>query len=56
LLKEEMKRVLRFLEWRLAWWMSHQTAWDGLDDTVADGLKAYALRQAALYTSLATSF
>ena len=53
---KEIKRVLRFLEWKSAWWMLHQTAWDGLDDTVVNGLKAYALCQAALYTSLATSF
>ena len=56
MLKEDMKHVLYFLEWKSAWWMSHQTAWYGLDDTVADSLKVYALHQAALYTSLATSF
>jgi hypothetical protein len=56
LLKEEMKRVLRFLEWRSSWWKSRQTQWDGLDDETADGLNAYALRQAALHESLASAF
>jgi hypothetical protein len=56
LLKEEMKRVLQFLEWRSSWWKSRRTEWDGLDNEVVNGLKAYALRQAALHESLASAF
>jgi hypothetical protein len=51
-----MKCVLQFLEWRSSWWKSRQTEWDGLDDEVVNGLKAYGLRQAAPHESLASAF
>jgi hypothetical protein len=56
LLREEMRRVLRFLEWRAEWWESRLTKWEGLDTAVVDGLSAYALRQAALHKSISTAF
>ena len=51
-----MRRVLRFLEWRTEWWLSRQTDWEDLHPFIADGLRAYALRQAALYRMLGESF
>lgn len=47
LLKEEMRRVLRYLQWRADWWRARETRWEDLDAEVSDGLRAYAARQAA---------
>lgn len=51
-----MRRVLRFLHWRANWWTERDTFWDELDPDVADGLRAYALRQAASCISIAEHF
>lgn len=56
LLIEEMRRVLRFLDWRANWWRDREFQWEGLDNEVSDGLRAYALRQAATYSSIAANF
>ncbi|KAF7972629.1 hypothetical protein HWV62_17380 [Athelia sp. TMB] len=56
LLVEEMRRVLRFLNWRAHWWRHQQYSWEGLSDDVSDGLRAYALRQAQLCDSIALAF
>lgn len=55
-LSEEMRRVLRYLEWRSWWWQHRQMQWEGLDAEVADGLRAYALRQAAICDATAYHF
>lgn len=56
LLTEEMRRVLRFLSWRANWWEERDTYWDGVEPDVADGLRAYALRQSASCTGIAAHF
>ncbi|KAF7322358.1 CxC2 domain-containing protein [Mycena chlorophos] len=48
LLKEEMRRVLRFLRWRANWWRAQARVRSSMTSVaVADGLAAYALRQAS---------
>lgn len=51
-----MRRVLRFLSWRADWWLERVTDWDGVDPEVADGLNAYAARQAETYRSISGHF
>ncbi|KAJ7226772.1 hypothetical protein GGX14DRAFT_627021 [Mycena pura] len=48
LLREEMKRVLRFLRWRTLWWETRRGARrDSTERGIQAGLDAYAARQAA---------
>jgi hypothetical protein len=56
LLKEEMRRVRRFLEWKANWWQSRSDGWDGLDVSIAAGIKAYASRQASIQRALLMEF
>ena len=56
LLKEEMRRVRQYLEWKAGWWLSRSDGWDGLDDSIANGVKAYALRQRRIQQDLSTAF
>jgi hypothetical protein len=57
LLREEMKRVLRFLRWRAAWW---EGRWSRRRERVSAalraGLEAYAARQAAATREIARRF
>ncbi|KAJ7084884.1 hypothetical protein B0H15DRAFT_951369 [Mycena belliarum] len=57
ILREEMKRVLRFLRWRSLWWEKRRGARRGaVRDDVQTGLEAYAARQAALHREIARRF
>ncbi|KAL1740807.1 hypothetical protein HDZ31DRAFT_46736 [Schizophyllum fasciatum] len=56
ILKEEMRRVLRFLEWRADWWGSRALFKADLDPAGRAGVRAYALRQAQLARHLRVSF
>lgn len=56
LLREEMRRVLEFLEWRARWWDAKADLRSNVSLEMSEGLKAYAFQQAALQRSLATSF
>ncbi|KAJ7493739.1 hypothetical protein FB451DRAFT_1387889 [Mycena latifolia] len=57
LLREEMRRVLRYLVWKARWWDSQRRAWgDQIPAELAAGLDAYAVRQAALHRGIATRF
>jgi hypothetical protein len=60
LLKEEMRRVIAFLEWKTTWWMDRQTMRGGVSDEVSrdlqEGLTAYAQGQADLQKSLREHF
>lgn len=56
LLVEEMRRVLRYLSWRAAWWRRQENSWDQVGYDVSDGLTAYALRQADLCDAIANGF
>lgn len=52
LLQEEMRRVLQFFEWQRAWWMEQRSRITGLPSEEAEGLVAYATRQADMRRSM----
>jgi hypothetical protein len=56
LLWEEMRRVLQFLEWHAHWWEGRQTLHDGSSPELAEGMSAYACKQANIRRSIRTSF
>ncbi|KAJ7805682.1 hypothetical protein B0H14DRAFT_3153313 [Mycena olivaceomarginata] len=45
LLREEMRRVLRYLEWQAQWWRDQATRRKDWDSATAAGAEAYALKQ-----------
>lgn len=47
LLREEMRRVLRFLKWKSEWWKARAGECRG-DSRVSAGKKAYAAKQASI--------
>ncbi len=55
LLREEMRRTLRFLEWRGEWWMERRSTWN-MGATLLEALAAYALKQSDLQRKLAVKF
>jgi len=60
LLKKEMRRIVAFLDWKAAWWMSRRNMRGGIGDAVRkdlqEGLSAYAEGQADLQKSLREHF
>ncbi|KAK7000631.1 hypothetical protein R3P38DRAFT_2797322 [Favolaschia claudopus] len=46
LLREEMRRVLRYLGWQAAWWREREVWREDVTAEVAGGLRAYAQKQA----------
>ena len=56
LLFEEQERVLRFLGWHADWWTAKANARVVDDPTLADGLRAYAERQASIRHALKQRF
>jgi hypothetical protein len=57
LLREEMKRVMRYLRWRAAWWERRRHARGAeIPEALRAGLDAYAARQAALHRGIARRF
>ncbi len=48
LLQEEMRRVLQYFTWHAAWWDSQATQRKGVTPELAEGLAAYAERQASI--------
>ena len=56
LLREEMRRVLTFLEWHASWWQTKGSLHTGLQPDVAEGMFAYANKQAHIRRSMASSF
>ena len=56
LLKEEMRRVRKTLEWRAAWWEQRQEGWEGQDEVMHEGIRAYAIRQADIQRGLRARF
>ena len=56
LLREEMRRVLAFLQWKAQWWTAKQESRKAADKALAEGLKAYSLEQAGLQVLLSTHF
>ncbi|KAK7031679.1 CxC2 domain-containing protein [Favolaschia claudopus] len=56
LLREEMRRVLRFLAWRAGWWEERAVLERGVREEINAGVKAYAARQAAMARQIARRF
>jgi hypothetical protein len=56
LVKEEMRRVLAFLEWKAVWWTEEGARDLDVRPDIADGIRAYAAKQAAINRALARSF
>ncbi|KAJ7343885.1 hypothetical protein DFH08DRAFT_701870 [Mycena albidolilacea] len=56
LLREEMRRVLRYLEWQARWWRDRVAPRDDLTVAGAAGVRAYALKQAAWHDRLSEFF
>ena len=56
LLREEMRRVLAFLAWKGDWWSAQGSRRTCKDKGLAEGLSAYASKQAAVQRSLFNRF
>ena len=56
LLREEMRRVLAFLEWKAGWWLQRQGLREGEARELDEGLRAFALEQSDLQQRLASHF
>jgi hypothetical protein len=56
LLREEMRRVLRYLAWQTGWWRAQQALRTDWSASVAAGAHAYASKQAAWHERLAGYF
>lgn len=56
LVKEEMRRVLAFLEWKANWWDGQGKAQLNVSDDILEGARAYAAKQAHINRALAASF
>ncbi|KAJ7123795.1 hypothetical protein C8R43DRAFT_1135846 [Mycena crocata] len=52
LLREEMRRVLRYLTWQAKWWRERVASRTDTDEAISAGLRAYALKQAAWHERL----
>ncbi|KAJ7623098.1 hypothetical protein DFH06DRAFT_1340412 [Mycena polygramma] len=52
ILREEMRRVLRYLEWQAGWWMVRVSVREGEAEALRAGLSAYAQRQAHIHAEL----
>ncbi|KAJ7747895.1 hypothetical protein DFH07DRAFT_962312 [Mycena maculata] len=55
-LREEMRRVLRYLEWQSAWWRARVESRPDVAAEVAAGVRAYAFKQADLHDRLRVFF
>lgn len=56
LLLEEMRRVLAYFKWHEYWWLERRDRWEGLTAPQAEGISAYAERQAELRRNLSDEF
>ena len=56
LVREEMRRVIEFLEWRAQWWEQRISCRRDVSSEVKEGLEAYVVKQAALQRALSASF
>jgi len=56
LLFEEQQRTLQFLEWHAIWWMDRTNTIETSDKALAEGRRAYAVRQAELCHQIRRSF
>ena len=56
MLKEEMRRVRKTLEWKASWWDARQPGWQALDKPMEEGVRAYASRQVSIQRALHARF
>ena len=56
LLREEMRRVLAFLEWHADWWEDRRALHEELDSVLDEGMKAYAGKQAHIRRTMRKYF
>ncbi|KAJ7154378.1 hypothetical protein C8R43DRAFT_1126455 [Mycena crocata] len=56
LVREEMRRVLRYLDWQVKWWLERVVPRPDAKREVQAGIKAYALKQAAIHRRIGTYF
>lgn len=56
ILREEMRRVLRFLDWLGLEWRRRAEARTGMPPELMSGMRGYALRQASLFAGTAARF
>ncbi|PPR01605.1 hypothetical protein CVT26_013324 [Gymnopilus dilepis] len=56
LLKEEMSRVLKYLDWKANWWRKWSLERPDVSRELSEGMRAYALTQAAVQDTLAKHF
>jgi hypothetical protein len=56
LVREEMRRVIMFLDWKATWWDSQGPRRSDVRDDIKAGLAAYAARQACIMQNLAETF
>ena len=56
LLKEEMNRVLKYLEWKSEWWRQRAAARTDLNKYLTEGIRAYAQDQADVQAALRVHF
>ncbi|KAJ7446867.1 hypothetical protein B0H11DRAFT_1660545, partial [Mycena galericulata] len=56
LLREEARRVVRYLEWQVRWWNDRSTVRDTESEEMRGGLTAYAKKNAATFAKLAAHF
>ncbi|KAK7061187.1 hypothetical protein R3P38DRAFT_2757704 [Favolaschia claudopus] len=56
LLREEIRRVLRFLAWRAGWWEERVLANREVREDVRAGMRAYAARQASMVRQIGRRF
>jgi hypothetical protein len=56
LVGEEMRRVVAFLEWKAVWWTEAGCRDLDVKSDIADGIRAYAAKQADIHRALACSF
>jgi hypothetical protein len=56
LLREEMRRVIAFLQWKASWWRKRENTRVGIGEDLTEALRSYAREQADLQTKLADRF
>ncbi|PPR02839.1 hypothetical protein CVT26_009581 [Gymnopilus dilepis] len=56
LLREEMRRVLKYLDWKAKWWRDRTSSRSDISSSLAEGIQAFALAQADVQDLLADHF
>ncbi|KAJ7448474.1 hypothetical protein B0H11DRAFT_1744214 [Mycena galericulata] len=56
LLREEARRVVRYLDWQVGWWDERASVRESESEEMRGGLAAYAKKSAAAFVTLARNF